>query len=86
MSYPHHKIEVSKERQTKMTKYAKNMLKGSILSLALSTITTLLAMNAYTNKDEWLSAYSSLGAFVIGAFALIGVVATLVYLFVGDEG
>jgi hypothetical protein len=68
-----------------MTKYAKNMLKISTLALALSGITVLLGINAYTNPDEVLATLSNLGAFVIGMFALVGVVSAIVYMFVGDE-
>jgi hypothetical protein len=68
-----------------MTKYAKNMLKISTLALALSAITVLLGINAYTNPDEVLATLSNLGAFVIGMFALVGVVSAIVYMFVGDE-
>lgn len=68
-----------------MTKYAKNMLKISTLALALSATTVLLGINAYTNPDEVLATLSNLGAFVIGMFALVGVVSAIVYMFVGDE-
>ncbi len=76
----------TKERLTnKMTKYAKNMVKISTLSVALSATTVLLGINAYTNPDVILATLSNMGAFVIGMFALIGLISTMVYMFVGDE-
>lgn len=68
-----------------MTKYVKNMVKISTLSVALSATTVLLGINAYTNPDVVLATLSNMGAFVIGMFALIGLISTMVYMFVGDE-
>ena len=67
-----------------MTKYAKNLTKASILSLALTYAVVLL--DGVRKSDNTMeTAFAGMSEFVVGMFALIAVVSTIVYLFVGDE-
>ena len=67
-----------------MTKYAKNLTKASILSLALTTGAVLLDGYRKSGTVE-AQVLGGMAEFVVGMFALIAVVGTIVYLFVGDE-
>jgi hypothetical protein len=67
-----------------MTKYAKTMTKASILSLALTFGTVYLDGVRKSGSVE-AQVLGGMAEFVVGMFALIAVVGTIVYLFVGDE-
>lgn len=67
-----------------MTKYAKNLIKASTLSLAL-TVALVLLDGVRKSNDVEAQVLGGMAEFVVGMFALIAVVGTIVYLFVGDE-
>ena len=67
-----------------MTKYAKNLTKASVLSLAL-TVALVMLDGVRKNGTVEGQVLGGMAEFVVGMFALIAVVGTIVYLFVGDE-
>lgn len=67
-----------------MTKYAKNLIKASGLSLAL-TLFAIYLDGIRKSGDTMETAFAGMAEFVIGFFGVIAIVATIVYLFVGDE-
>jgi len=67
-----------------MTKYAKTTIKVSALALAL-TVATVLLDGVRKSNDVEAQVLGGMAEFVVGMFALIAVVGSIVYLFVGDE-
>jgi hypothetical protein len=67
-----------------MTKYAKTSIKALILSIAL-TVAVVLLDGVRKSNDVEAQVLGGMAEFVVGMFALIAVVGTIVYLFVGDE-
>ena len=67
-----------------MTKYSKTSIKALILSIALTAGVVLLDGVRKSNDVE-AQVLGGMAEFVVGMFALIAVVGTIVYIFVGDE-
>ena len=67
-----------------MTKYAKTSIKALALSIAL-TVAVVLLDGVRKSNDVEAQVLGGMAEFVVGMFALIAVVGTIVYLFVGDE-
>lgn len=67
-----------------MTKYAKTLTKASFLSVALTAGAVMLDSYRKSGSVE-AQVLGGMAEFVTGMFALIAVVGTIVYLFVGDE-
>lgn len=67
-----------------MTKYAKTSIKALILSIAL-TVATVLLDGVRKGNDVEAQVLGGMAEFVVGMFALIAVVGTIVYIFVGEE-
>ena len=68
-----------------MTRYVKNLIKASLLSLSLTIATVYFAVSSFFSVDPYWSALGQLATFVFGIFGLVSIVSTIVYLFVGDE-
>ena len=68
-----------------MTKHNIQTIKLAIVSSLGVALTYFLATNAMTNAKPFVAYGSQLGAFVIGMFTTLGVIATLVYFLVGEE-
>jgi hypothetical protein len=68
-----------------MTKRNTLTLKVAILSALGVSLTFFLGNTAMTTLDAYVSAFSQMGAFVLGMFSLIGVISTLVMFLVDEE-
>lgn len=67
-----------------MTKYLKNLTKASALSLAL--VAGTIALDVVRKSGYSMeTAFAGYAEFTVGMFGLVALVATIVYLFVGDE-
>ena len=67
-----------------MTKYAKNLTKASVLSLALTSGAVMLD-GIHKSGYSMETAFAGYAEFVVGMFALVAVVSTIVYLFVEEN-
>jgi hypothetical protein len=67
-----------------MTKYAKNLIKASTLSLTL--VASTIALDVFRKSDNTMeTAFAGMAEFVVGMFGAVALIATIVYLFVGEE-
>jgi hypothetical protein len=67
-----------------MTTYAKNLIKSSVLSLAL--VATVISLDVFRKSGNTMeTAFASLAETVVGIFGVVALVFTIVYLFVGDD-
>jgi len=74
----------TERKKKQMTTYAKNLIKSSVLSLAL--VATVISLDVFRKSGNTMeTAFASLAETVVGIFGVVALVFTIVYLFVGDD-
>jgi hypothetical protein len=67
-----------------MTKYSKTTIKVSALSLML--VASTIGLDVFRKSGDTMeTAFAGMAEFVLGVCAVVALVSTIVYVFVGDE-